>query len=150
MRNSAGARAYSRNKRGVAGALVWINFDRHALLNLFAKARGKFVATKDEIRPQFQDDGVTLLDQTAIFNSQLTRTSGVAIGANIGALDNVAINAVSSFKALAQPWYSDQILPFDVTLPAPMSMVAATDLVSLACRNITALTRARGERDEKN
>jgi hypothetical protein len=116
MRNSVVARAYSRNKRGVAGALVWINFDRHALLNLFAKARGKFVATKDEIRPQFQDDGVTLLDQTAIFNSQLTRTSGVAIGANIGALDNVAINAVSSFKALAQPWYSDQILPFDVTL----------------------------------
>lgn len=24
-------RAFSRNKRGVAGSLVWINFDRHAL-----------------------------------------------------------------------------------------------------------------------
>jgi len=28
-------RAYSRNKRGIAGNLIWIQFDRHALLNLF-------------------------------------------------------------------------------------------------------------------
>ncbi len=27
-------RAFSRSKRGVAGSLVWINFDRHALLNV--------------------------------------------------------------------------------------------------------------------
>jgi hypothetical protein len=27
-------RACSRNKRGIAGSLIWINFDRHALLNL--------------------------------------------------------------------------------------------------------------------
>ncbi len=80
------------------------------------RGTGQWVSTVDEIRPQFQDDGVSLLDQTAIFNSQLTRTSGVPIGATISALDNIAINAVSSFKALAQPWYSDQILPFDVTL----------------------------------
>jgi hypothetical protein len=113
---SADCRAYSRNKRGIAGSLVWINFDRHALLNLFAKAAGRFVSTIDEIRPQFQDDGVSLLDQTAIFNSKLVRTSGVPIGATINLLDNVALNAVSSFKALAQPWYTDQILPFDVTL----------------------------------
>ncbi len=30
---SPDARAYSRNKRGIAGSLIWINFDRHSLLN---------------------------------------------------------------------------------------------------------------------
>src|ERR1017187_6340620 len=45
-------RSYSRNKRGIAGSLVWVNFDRHALLALFYAARGKFVADVDEIRPQ--------------------------------------------------------------------------------------------------
>ena len=29
---SPDARAYSRNKRGIAGSLIWINFDRHSLL----------------------------------------------------------------------------------------------------------------------
>lgn len=39
---SADPRAYSRNKRGIAGSLIWINFDRHGLLNLFKKANGNF------------------------------------------------------------------------------------------------------------
>ncbi len=30
---SPDVRAYSRNKRGIAGNLIWIDFDRHALLN---------------------------------------------------------------------------------------------------------------------
>jgi hypothetical protein len=47
-------RAYSRNKRGIAGSLIWINFDRHALLDVFYQTAGKFVANKDDIRPQFQ------------------------------------------------------------------------------------------------
>ncbi len=46
-------RAYSRNKRGIAGNLIWLNFDRHALLNLFHKAKGRYVADTDEIRPQY-------------------------------------------------------------------------------------------------
>jgi hypothetical protein len=33
-------RSFSRNKRGCAGSLIWISFDRHALLNLFRRARG--------------------------------------------------------------------------------------------------------------
>jgi hypothetical protein len=44
---SPDCRAYSRNKRGVAGSLIWINFDRHSLLNVFRKARGRFVAWKE-------------------------------------------------------------------------------------------------------
>lgn len=29
--------SFSRNKRGIAGSLIWINFDRHALLDLVYK-----------------------------------------------------------------------------------------------------------------
>src|SRR5689334_14088640 len=77
---SADPRAYSRNKRGIAGSLIWINFDRHALLQVFRKARGRFLANKDDIRPQFRSDEQAVLDQTAIFNSQLTRTAGPSVG----------------------------------------------------------------------
>ena len=111
---SADPRAYSRNKRGIAGSLVWINFDRHALLNVFRKAAGKFVADVDEIRPQFQDATV---DSAAIFSSSVVRSVGPSVGA-IDQLDNLSLTNVGSLKQLADPWYSDQILPFDITLAA--------------------------------
>ena len=49
-RGSPDVRAFSRNKRGLAGSLIWINFDRHALLNVVRKARGAFIANVDDIR----------------------------------------------------------------------------------------------------
>jgi hypothetical protein len=109
-------RAYSRNKRGIAGSLVWINFDRHALLDLFYKARGLFVADQDEIRPQFQNPDTQ--DTVALFNSSVVRDAGPSIGATIDQLDNSAITSVGGWTELATPWYSDQILPFDITLGA--------------------------------
>jgi hypothetical protein len=104
---SPDVRAYSRNKRGIAGSLIWINFDRHALLNVFKKARGKFVADKDEIRPQYQD---STIDGSAIFTSSVTRDLGPSggIGSTIDALDNIQINNVADFVELATPWYSNQ------------------------------------------
>jgi hypothetical protein len=95
----------------VAGSLIWINFDRHALLDVFRKARGRFLANKDDIRPQFRPDTQDYLDQTAIFNSALVRSVGPDVGSTIDQLDNISLNEVSGFKELAQPWYSDQILP---------------------------------------
>lgn len=123
---SADVRAFSRNKRGVAGSLIWINFDRHALLNVFRKAMGRFVANVDDVQPQFQPDINGFLNQTAIFNSQLVRTVGPDVSATIDQLDNIPIDAVSSFKTLAAPWYSDQILPFDITLAGTNEMGAAS------------------------
>src|ERR1039458_9809996 len=51
---SADVRAFSRNKRGIAGTIIWVNFDRHALLNLIYAMGGTFVANTDDVRPQFQ------------------------------------------------------------------------------------------------
>jgi hypothetical protein len=99
----------------VAGSLIWINFDRHALLDVFRKARGRFLANKDDIRPQFRPDTQDYLDQTAIFNSALVRSVGPDVGSTIDEIDNNSLNEVSGFKELAQPWYSDQILPSRLT-----------------------------------
>jgi hypothetical protein len=82
-------------------------------LNLFKLARGKFVADKDEIRPQFQD---TQANGNAVFASSLVRSIGPSIQSTIDALDLVTINEAASDKELATPWYSDQVLPFDITI----------------------------------
>jgi len=93
--------------------LIWINFDRHALLSLFHKALGKFVADVDEIRPQYQDSEI---NSSAVFASSLTRSIGPSVGSIIDQIDNLSLKEVGGLNELATPWYADQILPFDVTL----------------------------------
>ena len=117
-------RSFLRAKRGVAGSLIWINFDRHALLNLVRQAGGKFVANKDDIRPEFRVSTTDFIGQTAIFDAALTRDSGLPVNATVDQLDT-QLSSVSGFKEEAAPWYSDQILPFDVTLAGPNENGAA-------------------------
>src|SRR5512146_2854214 len=74
---SADPHAYSRNKRGIAGNLIWIQFDRHALLNLFHQAKGRYVADVDEIRPPFWPD---VPEANAPFASSIVRNTGLSIG----------------------------------------------------------------------
>ena len=64
---SADVRSFSRNKRGIAGSLIWINFDRHGFLSLVHKMRGKYIANVDDIRPQFRTDETAFLSQNAIY-----------------------------------------------------------------------------------
>jgi hypothetical protein len=116
---SPDARAYSRNKRGIAGSLIWINFDRHSLLALIQKCAGTFVADKDEIRPAYSD----VTDGGSVFSSSVVRSSGPSVGSTIDALDNSLVSATQG-KQLATPWYSDQVLPFDITLSGANEMGA--------------------------
>jgi hypothetical protein len=109
---SPDARACSRNKRGIAGSLIWINFDRHALLNLIQQCAGTFVADIDEIRPQYSD----VSNGGQVFQSSVVRSAGPSIGSTINALDAQTLNSAGQNSQLATPWYSDQILPFDITL----------------------------------
>jgi len=125
-------RAYARNKRGIAGSLIWVNFDRHALLALFYKARGMFVAQADEIRPQYIDTGgVGVSTASNVFNAGIVRETSVPIGANISALDVPVIPG--ALGELAYPWYSDQILPFDITLAASNEYGAMAGAKILGC-----------------
>jgi hypothetical protein len=123
---SPDVRAYSRNKRGIAGSLIWVNFDRHALLNLFAKAGATFLADADEIRPQYQN----CEDASAVFQSSLTRDMGPSIGSTIDQLDAQTVNSVGATSEEVQAWYSDQVLPFDVTL------AGANEYGAMACAKI--------------
>jgi hypothetical protein len=120
------SRSFSRNKRGIAGSLIWVNFDRHGLLDLVWKLGGKFIANIDDVRPQFNTDDNVYLSQNAIFNSTLVRANGVAAGATIDQLNTKPMTAVDGMKQAAKPWYSDQILPFDITLAGASELGAAT------------------------
>ena len=124
---SPDVRSFSRNKRGIAGTLIWVNFDRHALLGLVDKMKGQFIANVDDIRPQFQTDANAFLSQNAIFQSSLTRSGGIlnSAGATIDQLSGRRLDTVSGLKEAAKPWYSDQILPFDITLAGTNEMGAA-------------------------
>jgi hypothetical protein len=63
---------------------------------------------------------------TAIFSSTLARAPGYpSAGAGVDQLDNVPITAVGGWKQWAAPWYSDQILPFDITISAANELGAA-------------------------
>lgn len=122
-------RSFSRNKRGIAGSLVWINFDRNSLLNIFRMARGKFVANKDDIRPAYSTGSNEFQADRAIFESQATRgNSGIPAGALISQLDQVPLNNVTGFKEMAYAWYSDQLIPFDITLCGVSELGAATTM----------------------
>ena len=118
-------------QRGIAGSLIWVNFDRHALLDLVWKLGGQFVANIDDVRPQFNSSQNVYLSQSAIFQSTLVRGAAgqPSAGAPIQALNgtlNTPMTAVDGMKQLAKPWYSDQILPFDITLAGASELGAAT------------------------
>jgi hypothetical protein len=51
-----------------------------------------------------------------VFASSLVRSIGPSIASTIDALDLITINEAASDKELATPWYSDQVLPFDITI----------------------------------
>lgn len=113
---SADPRAFSRGKRGIAGTLIFIVFDRHALLSQLADPTTglRFLSDKDDIRPGYRTPGDTS-------NADLL---SVGTPANPNAQPNVAavaesdLDSVASDQELAVPWYVDQLPPFDVTLAA--------------------------------
>ena len=55
-------------------------------------------------------------DANALFASDIVRANGTSITDTISQLDNAAITDLNSEWALALPSYSDQVLPFNVTL----------------------------------
>jgi hypothetical protein len=112
-------------------------------LNRFIRARGKFVADVDEIRPQYQDSNLS--DGSAVFNSSLVRSVGPSIGATIDQLDALTLTEVGSLNELATPWYADQVLPFDITLAGANeygAMTAADQGISSFRQQPSSRTRA--------
>ena len=120
---SADPRSFSRGKRGIAGTLVFVVFDRHVILsNLggYAADGGlKFQSDVDDIRPEFRDktnDG-TVIGSAGGLAAVLQGTSGTTAADTVNNQES-SLTTVGSDQELATAWYADQIPPFDVTLAA--------------------------------
>lgn len=101
---SADPRSFSRGKRGIAGTLIFIVFDRHTILSSIGGMAPDggflFQSDIDDIRPDYRSGGVTPVPQPVqLSESELDFGPG-------------------SDQELASAWYVDQIPPFDVTLVA--------------------------------
>ena len=96
----ANPRAFSRGKRGIAGSLIFIQFDQHAILETFNQNNqaglGNFVKKKYEISP----------DQLVQGDAEL---QGIA--------DSVTADP-NQLGEIAQAFYADQIPAFDINIAA--------------------------------
>lgn len=108
---SAEPRSFSRGKRGIAGNLVFISFNRDALLaELGDKSISKYKANdpawlKDQQAAQFIS-----IEQWDAYMSDLANSAGTS----------GQVGVVGDTRALvtdeAKPKYADEILPFDITI----------------------------------
>ena len=108
---SAEPRSFSRGKRGIAGNLVFISFNRDALLaELGDITISKYKANdaawlNDQGAAQFIS-----IDQWDAYMSNLANPSGTSgIAGEIGDTRNLVTDE-------AKPRYADEILPFDITI----------------------------------
>ena len=108
---SAEPRSFSRGKRGIAGNLVFISFNRDALLaELGDKPISKYKANdpawlKDKQAAQFIS-----IEQWDHYMSELANSEGIQGEAGtVGYTNNLV-------KDDALPKYADEVLPFDITI----------------------------------
>ena len=107
---SAEPRSFSRGKRGIAGNLVFISFNRDALLaELGDKSISKYKANdpawlKDQQAAQFIS-----IEQWDHYMSSLASSESGADGNIVGYTNNLVTDE-------AKPKYADEILPFDITI----------------------------------
>src|SRR3990167_8032489 len=102
---SADPRSFSRGKRGIAGTLIFLVFDRHALLGTFgiyAKEdnRLKFMSDTDDAQPLADGDvaSTSIADLTAVANAGNTVQTAES-----------ALLSIDDDQQVVAPWFSDQI-----------------------------------------
>ena len=108
---SAEPRSFSRGKRGIAGNLVFVSFNRDALLaELGDKSISKYKANdaawlaNDREAAQFIS-----IEQWDAFMSDLANPNGTSGAGEVGDTKNLVTDE-------AKPKYADEILPFDITI----------------------------------
>ena len=118
---SADCRAYSRGKRGIAGTLIFLMFDRHAFLGHFGSVKSGETAVDDTYRPYLDKDEEEPSTGTSTplsQNTELHSEAGTAGSTDLGATAQAGVQTLANAAELKTSWFSDQVLPFDVTLAA--------------------------------
>ena len=108
---SAEPRSFSRGKRGIAGNLVFISFNRDALLaELGDKSISKYKANDAAWLADQQAAQFISIEQWDAYMSNLANPNGTTGEAGVVGYTN---NLVTDE---AKPKYADEILPFDITI----------------------------------
>jgi hypothetical protein len=110
---SANPRSFSRGKRGIAGSLIFLVFDRSALLDVSTQdSTGESdVILKKENLTKAQMGSRARAEQGNLFNA----TSGTGVGTLSS--DDTSVRDFLGLQAV-KPSYHDQLPPFNVTISA--------------------------------
>ena len=95
-------RSFSRGKRGIAGSLVFMLFDRSALLEAF-KDSGFMIGKTERHGGELVDVSIPAIEISGVGNTSIGATGP----------QNVTLD-----KVIARPIYHDQILPFEIVITA--------------------------------
>lgn len=108
---SAEPRSFSRGKRGIAGNLVFISFNRDALLAELGDITISKYKANDAAWLADQDAAKFIsIEQWDAYMSNLANPSGTTgVAGDIGDTRNLVTDE-------AKPKYADEILPFDITI----------------------------------
>jgi hypothetical protein len=116
---SADPRAFARGKRGIAGSLVFIQFDEDPLMwELANRAPGEearrlyFLSDVDDLRPEYSQEIV--VGETSV----AADPEGINVPGATAQQQESEITSAGSDQKPAIPWYADQIPPFDIVLAA--------------------------------
>lgn len=113
-------RSFSRGKRGIAGTLVFIVFDRHAIIS-------ELGYLSDALAVDGKNHG--LVFQSDVDDIRPAVLGGTNAGTNPVADSETDISgALLRDQALSGAWYVDQLPPFDVTLAAANEYGAAATM----------------------
>jgi len=124
---SADARSFSRGKRVMGGALVFILLNRNELLAAMKEGKtqgqGGFYTSADEVRTDSDPRNLQQFRQTVVDPARFNATTGgplpVTDTTALGVADPTsgAVGGNNYFSISGQdPWYVDQIPPFQVSL----------------------------------
>lgn len=144
---SVSCRGYARGKRGIAGSMVFVMFDSHAVLEAFRALteddeKYQFVSDNDESRPQlYTPKGNNISSGGQLSQSIINRDiAAAAQSGDVIATQAVSLNIEQPFDgnldkgwSRTAPWYADQIPPFNTVLVGVNEMGYAVTMSFLGC-----------------
>lgn len=112
---SADPRSFSRGKRGIAGSMIFLVFDRSALLDRLQEG-SRYIANRYELDKYASASATNIADvnDTEVFGEDVTTAENGTVGSQTaGVRDLITLD-----KVIARARYHDQIPPFDIVLVA--------------------------------